>query len=54
MNASAQVRTLTPYLCVDGGRRVTGDGRRALRWYADAFGAEGGGPFTGLNGRVAG
>jgi uncharacterized glyoxalase superfamily protein PhnB len=29
----AQLRTLTPYLCVD-------DGRHALRWYADAFGAE--------------
>ncbi|MFS2292986.1 MAG: VOC family protein [Actinomadura sp.] len=31
--APAQVRTLTPYLCVD-------DGRHALRWYAEAFGAE--------------
>lgn len=31
--ASAQVRTLTPYLCVD-------DGRHALRWYAEVFGAE--------------
>ncbi|TDC68341.1 glyoxalase [Actinomadura sp. GC306] len=30
---TAQMRTLTPYLCVD-------DGERALRWYADAFGAE--------------
>ncbi|WP_165495234.1 VOC family protein [Actinomadura roseirufa] len=30
--ASPRVRTLTPYLCVD-------DGTRALRWYADAFGA---------------
>ncbi|MGP4029469.1 VOC family protein [Actinomadura sp. 3N407] len=29
----AQVGTLTPYLCVD-------DGRHALRWYAEAFGAE--------------
>ncbi|MCP9955213.1 VOC family protein [Actinomadura madurae] len=31
--SEARVRTLTPYLCVD-------DGQHALRWYADAFGAE--------------
>jgi uncharacterized glyoxalase superfamily protein PhnB len=29
----AQVRTLTPYLCVD-------DGQQALHWYAEAFAAE--------------
>ncbi|MFI0406764.1 VOC family protein [Actinomadura sp. 3N508] len=31
--APAPVRTLTPYICVD-------DGQHALRWYAEAFGAE--------------
>ncbi|TDC74186.1 VOC family protein, partial [Actinomadura sp. 7K507] len=30
---TAQMHTLAPYLCVD-------DGQQALRWYADAFGAE--------------
>ncbi|MGI5415264.1 VOC family protein [Actinomadura luteofluorescens] len=42
----AEVRSLTPYLCVD-------DGRRALRWYADAFGAElRGEPMVMEDGRI--
>ncbi|WP_433478687.1 VOC family protein [Spirillospora sp. CA-142024] len=42
----APVRTLTPRLCVD-------DGQHALRWYAEAFGAElHGEPFMMEDGRV--
>lgn len=42
----AEVRSLTPYLCVD-------DGRRALRWYTEAFGAElRGEPMVLEDGRV--
>lgn len=44
--APAQVGTLTPYICVD-------DGQHALRWYAEAFGAEvRGEPIMMEDGRV--